>query len=238
MMKTKYPKSQAFPVKIFPKSYDIWFFFAGLLLLVSEIWKQWYLTIYINHGYYDWWYFPFQLCSLPMYLLLLLPFATFPALRLLILGFLRTYSLLGGIAVFVDTSGLHYDTIPLTIHSFTWHVLLILIGITSGIVYYIEETGTDSPLREMRSSHLLYLAFACIATILNLVLATCGDLNLFYISPYYWMQQVGFILLIPYLGNNVCILLYVLATMIGAQLLASLWNVCYQHLFHKKWSIR
>jgi hypothetical protein len=90
----------------------------------------------------------------------------------------------------------------------------------------------------MFCSHFLYLAFASLATILNLTLDTRGDLNLFYISPYYWMQQVGFTLLIPYLGNNVCILLYVLATMVGAQLLALVWNQLYKHLFHKKWSIR
>lgn len=49
------------------------FFSIGLLLFASELWKQWVLTFILNDGVYDFWYFPFQLCSIPMYLLLVLP---------------------------------------------------------------------------------------------------------------------------------------------------------------------
>ena len=40
----------------------------AVLLPLSEIWKQLLLTAG-NGGSYLWWYFPFQLCSMPLYLL-------------------------------------------------------------------------------------------------------------------------------------------------------------------------
>ena len=44
-----------------------------MLMFCSEIWKQFTLTFAIGGGSYIWWYFPFQLCSIPMYILLVYP---------------------------------------------------------------------------------------------------------------------------------------------------------------------
>ena len=101
-------------------------FFIGIFLLTSEILKQLLLTFVVNNGHYNLWYFPFQLCSLPMYLLVLYPFFHTEPARNTILGFLSTYNLLGGIAVFFDTSGMHYPLLILTVHSYLWHILLIV----------------------------------------------------------------------------------------------------------------
>ena len=62
------------------KRQDRFFFCCGLILLASEIWKQWTLTFQLNHGVYNFWYFPFQLCSVPMYVCLILPWVPDPAL--------------------------------------------------------------------------------------------------------------------------------------------------------------
>ena len=80
-------------------------FFIGIFLLTSEILKQLLLTFVMNNGHYNLWYFPFQLCSLPMYLLVLYPFFHTEPARNTILGFLSTYNLLGGIAVFFRYQG-------------------------------------------------------------------------------------------------------------------------------------
>ena len=114
---------------------DIFFFVCGILMLCSEIWKQLTLTVAIGGGKYIWWYFPFQLCSIPMYILLVYPWLRRRNARLTLLAFLMSYSLLGGIAVFADTSGLHYPLRTLTIHSYTWHILLIILGVIAGFVY-------------------------------------------------------------------------------------------------------
>lgn len=113
----------------------------GTLLLLSEIWKQWLLTkIY---GSYQVWYFPFQLCSLPLYLcplMVVLPEKWQDRIR----TFLMTFTLLGGAAAFLDTSGMQYPLSALTLHSYLWHIVLIIIGIWSGIDY------CRSPYRNQR----------------------------------------------------------------------------------------
>ena len=49
-------------------------FRTGVVLLVMEVMKQVFIFSVLNQGrYYNWWYVPFQLCSVPMYLCLCLP---------------------------------------------------------------------------------------------------------------------------------------------------------------------
>ena len=93
--------------KLFRRPSDRLFFLFGLLMLCSEVWKQLTLTFPVGHGVYNLWYFPFQLCSIPMYIFLVLPFVRPEKIRQALLCFLMCYALLGGIAVFADTSGLH-----------------------------------------------------------------------------------------------------------------------------------
>ena len=86
------------------KRQNRFFFCCGLILLASEIWKQWTLTFQLNHGVYNFWYFPFQLCSVPMYVCLILPWIRSGKLYQTLLAFLMDFSLLGGIFAFCDTS--------------------------------------------------------------------------------------------------------------------------------------
>ena len=61
--------------KVVMKKYIRFFFICGMIMFLSELWKQYCITFIINEHRYNWWYFPFQLCSIPMYLCLMLPFA-------------------------------------------------------------------------------------------------------------------------------------------------------------------
>ena len=50
------------------KANKIIIFSCGAFLAVCEVYKQLFYTFYIGEGSYQWWIFPFQLCSVPMYL--------------------------------------------------------------------------------------------------------------------------------------------------------------------------
>lgn len=217
-------------------------FFIGIFLFISEILKQLLLTFVVNSGHYNLWYFPFQLCSLPMYLLVLYPFFHTGSARNTILGFLATYNLLGGIAVFFDTSGMHYPLLILTIHSYLWHILLIVTGILSGILLIQESEPmsfftyannkrqpTHASSRRLLPSFsritLLYILFALIAEYLNHILDSFGEINLFYINPDYRMEQIFFVKIGELYGNNSAILVYILATIFGAGILYGAWNL-------------
>ena len=204
-------------------SFRLFFLICGLLMAASEIWKQFYLTFGVNRGSYDWWYFPFQLCSTPMYVLLLLPHLKKGRLRLTLLSFLMCYGTLGGIAVFADTSGLHYPVLSLTVHSYLWHILQIAVGILAGIAFR-RETAGHRPWTSFADASLLYLAFCGAATFINLLVSPHAVINMFYINPRYPMEQVVFCRLVPYIGNSAARFSYIGATVLGAGILFFGWN--------------
>lgn len=215
---------------------NIYFFLCGVLMTASEVWKQWYLTFCLNGGIYDWWYFPFQLCSIAMYILLILPWVKNTRLRFNMLSFLMNYSFLGGIAVFADTSGLHYPTFILTLHSYLWHILLITIGISAGIAYIRENKSNALGIKHLRDSTYIYLSCCAVAAIINHLFESQGNINMFYINPDYGMVQIGFSSFVPYIGNIPTIILYILATILGANILFHIWqgiSHCYQHHIKK-----
>lgn len=220
----------------FPKRSDILFFLCGVIMSVSEIWKQLTLTFVLGGGSYNWWYFPFQLCSIPMYLLLLYPWLRRERPRRILLTFLMSYTLLGGIAVFADTSGLHYPLTALTVHSYLWHILLILIGIMSGLVYFRSAhekapsapacfcSGHEKAPRAFAGSTGLYLFCCVLAELFNLAFDRFGTINMFYINPDYQMQQIIFADLSVRIGNAPAILLYIASTILGAFFLFLIWQ--------------
>ena len=209
------------------------YIFCGILMFASEIWKQWTLTFQLNNGTYIWWYFPFQLCSIPMYVCLAIAVLSLPCVRKhsprmkvradrlcsLLMAFLTDFSMLGGIFAFFDTSGMHYGYLPLTIHSFAWHILLILLGCYSGL-----NPKTDHSLKGYCFSVSLYLICCAIATIFNLAFYQFGIINMFYISPHYYMNQKVFCHITEAFGNGYGIASYITASIIGAGLIHLLWN--------------
>ncbi len=224
----------------FSDTSDIFFFACGVIMACSEVWKQLALTFAAGDVSYNWWYFPFQLCSIPMYILLVYPWLRRDTVRRTLLVFLMCYCLLGGIAVFADTSGLHYPLAALTVHSYLWHILLIILGITAGITYigllcsgkkktlFSRSLMTAFPLRPFIYSSLLYLVCCLTAELLNLSLDRFGTINMFYINPDYRMQQVVFRDLIPFLGNTGVIFLYIASTILGAFILFLVWKLIFR----------
>lgn len=199
--------------------YNIFFFYCGFLMLISEIWKQYCLTYIVNNKTYNWWYFPFQLCSIPMYVCLALPWCTSARIRGVLLAFLMDFGLLGGIFTFLDTTGMYYSYLPLTIHSFAWHILLIIIGIRAGL-----SKESDHSRAGWGKCVCMFLACCLIATLFNLMFHPYGKINMFYISPYYPMRQIVFCDIARLLGNGMGILIYAASIISGAGLMHLIWN--------------
>lgn len=194
-------------------------FYTGLVMAVSEIWKQWTLTFILGGGTYNWWYFPFQLCSIPMYLLLLLPVFHASRIRRIFLTFLMDFSLLSGIGAFLDTSGMHYPLPVLTCHSYLWHLVLIAVGIFCGL-----SSISDHTWHGFSSSVILFASLCGAATVINLTIGRPHNINMFYISPYYPMSQVIISDLTFGFPNPIRILCYLAVIILGAFLLHLFWQ--------------
>lgn len=186
----------------------------GIFLCASEVYKQLFLYYIVNQGTYDWWYFPFQLCSLPMYLCLALPFISSAGVRRNLYTFLYDYNLLGALMVFVDPSGLMHPYWSLTLHSFLWHIVIIFAGLL------ILFTGhLDVSLKGFCKASTLFAVSALLATFINVLSHPLGDADMFYISPYYPTTQFFFSWVAGKLGIWGGNLFYLLTICLGAGLL-------------------
>ena len=101
-------------------------FACGLVLSLSEVFKQFFCYYVIADGAYHWGELPFQLCSVPMYLCLITPWLKPGKLRRALYSFMVLYNLLGGAIAFTEPSGLLHGHLFLTAHSCVWHMLLVM----------------------------------------------------------------------------------------------------------------
>ena len=194
-------------------------FACGVFLAFSEVYKQLFLYYIENNRHYDWWYFPFQLCSLPMYLCLLLPFVPHKYQRIFC-TFMYNYNLLGAVMVFVDPSGLMHPYWTLTLHGFIWHILLIFIGLLIAFSRMVLPTA-----KGFWQSTAVFTVGCVIATIINVTSHPYGNADMFYITPYYATTQIVYSQIAAKFGIFAGNAVYVLSIILGAWLLHLVFQV-------------
>ena len=167
---------------------------TGLMLALLEVFKQFYLHFTSGSGAYDWWYFPFQLCSVPMYLCLLLP-VTGPGrtgLRSSFLTFLGGYTFTGAAAALIYPEDILSAAPVMMAHGFIWHAVLLFISLL------IFITGTaDSSAAGLARAALLFTVFSAAAVIINVMtepaMQTANTAHsfaaMFYLNPYHLSPQ-------------------------------------------------
>lgn len=189
------------------------FFICGLILAASELYKQGFLYFIVNGEQYDWWYFPFQLCSVPMYLCLLLPLILSyapPRRTRAVYTFMQDFALLGGVMALAEPSGLMHPYVVLTLHGFIWHFILIFIGL------FCAFTGSGGrSTRDFLDTIPLFLGCAAIAAFINVASHPYGNADMFYISPYYPNGQIVFHEIALTIGTAAGNVLYLLSVILG-----------------------
>lgn len=173
---------------------------CGWILIAMEVYKQLFLYHIVNGGVYDWWYFPFQLCSVPMYLCVLLPLLTRSGttgkICSAVLTFLASYSFLGAAATFAVPEDILRPYVVLTVHGFVWHGILMFISLT------IFLSGmADLSLRGFIRSSAIFLVMCAAAVCINIAaepamaashaagLLPNSYAAMFYLNPYHISPQ-------------------------------------------------
>lgn len=163
---------------------------CGWILVLMEIYKQLFLYVIVNDMQYNFWYFPFQLCSIAMYLCILLPVLS-RAAQNTVLTFLFDFSLPGALLALVFPEDFLRTYVSLTLHGFIWHGMLVYIALT---VWYIG-LFRHSWQAYFRAAGL-YLVLAGCAIGLNVLFQPYAEPgaqpNLFYLSPYMKTGQFFF----------------------------------------------
>lgn len=194
--------------------------FTGILLLLMEVYKQLFLYEVVNEGRYDWWYFPFQLCSLPLYLCPLMAFSMQKCRKFSVhIGtFMMDFNLLGGLMALAEPSGLMHPYASLTLHGFAWHIIIVFLGL------YIGFSGMGDKSRRGFWGTLPILAVSvAAATLCNVFFHTRGEISMFYISPYEPSTQVVFRSIALKWGTMAGIVSYLAAMVLGAFVIHRIW---------------
>lgn len=164
----------------------------AVMLTICEVFKQ--LFWFEFYGYYRFEIFPFQFCSVPIYIAIAAALVRSEKVREILYRFLAFYGIIGGLAVMlVPTAVLYTYFVAMSLHSMVWHSILVIMG-----VYLIVSRGYGKKLAELKAPSLMLLGFIMVAIIGNILVynlhlntPNCqpGDnLSMFYISPYYPTQ--------------------------------------------------
>lgn len=150
----------------------------SIILFIFEIYKQVIFSYNDGNWSYSWWAFPFQFCSVPMYVGLLAGLIKDGKLRRALYAFLGTFCLFAGLAVMVYPNDVFITTLGISIQTMVHHGGMLIMGI-----FCLASNKTVPDLKSIYGSALVFLSLVSIAQTLNITLASKG-LNMFFISPY------------------------------------------------------
>ena len=165
-------------------------FWCWIVMLVLEIYKQiFYAGLHVRDGHlvwdYQWGNFPFQLCSIPLYLLPFVAFMKEGKVRDSILAFLSTFAFFGGLVVFVYPNDVFVRMIGINIQTMIHHGLQIVLGIYF-MVYNRKKLNWIYFLR----GAIVFAISMFTALMLNIIMYHAvmvhigQSFNMFYIGPY------------------------------------------------------
>lgn len=175
-----------------PKYDQIVVLIFSIILIFCEVFKQ--LFWFEFYGYYRFEIFPFQFCTVPIYVSTFASIIKSEKIKEICYRFLAFYGIIGGLAVMlIPTAVLYTYFVAMSIHSMLWHSILVVMG-----VYLVASRGYGKNIKELFIPSLMLLGFVILAIIGNILVyklhlgtENCqpGDnLSMFYISPYYPTQ--------------------------------------------------
>ncbi len=195
---------------------------CGIFLILTEIYKQLFYYFHIGNGSYQWWIFPFQMCSVPMYLCVIAPLLKPGKVQRAMYNFMMIFNLLGGLMAFIEPSGIIHGYWTLTLHAFIWHMTLVLIGF-----YLAVSQRGGRTVADYKSAAVTFVCLCAVAFLINLMLrdVSDGSVNMFFVGPGNSSLAV-FKQISESYGWYVSTLLYIPTVCLGAFCIFSLIRFC------------
>ncbi len=195
----------------------------GALMLLAEIWKQWFVRRYVYPAGSSW-FFPWQLCSIAMYASFLTPLLRGKA-RDALLVFLSSFSLLAAVIALLVPGDMLRPQVPLFCHSFAYHTVMAAESIAAVCILKRRK-----PAPSFRPALILFLITAAVAEAVNVVCHTFfGEYkpvaNMFNITPYHPSTQPVFHQIAVTLGVIPEIVIYLAVIILASWGLYRLWCV-------------
>lgn len=213
---------------------------TALIVLVLEVYKQINYSFSYEKGIafdYQWYAFPFQFCSTPMYVGLLAGLTKKGKIHESLCAYLATYAIFAGVSVMAYPVTVFVKTAGINLQTMICHGSMITIGI------YLLATGYV-PLKAKTVIKALpvFLVNVVLAVIMNEVAHLSGitqteDFNMFFISPYEAPHLPVYSLVQGVVPYPWCLVLYVLGFTAAAWLMLVISMGIAKIKFRKKVSV-
>lgn len=170
----------------------------GVLLFGIEFYKQFFALNLINGlSNYGWYGLPLQLCSLPLYLFLIVPFISNKKIQDAFYYFLALYSLIAGLSVMISGIGVFTLDVSISLHTMIWHGTMIVVGLYIG-----SSKKFGQNYKQYLSATIIFLSFVVFIQIVNTIFhylsfefPLIATFDGFFISP--WGDSTNIPLLSP-----------------------------------------
>lgn len=167
----------------------------------------------------EWYAFPFQFCSTPMYAGLLTGIFRRGRVHDALCAYLATYAVFAGICVMIYPNDVFIGTIVINVQTMVCHSSMLTIGI---FLFYTRHVKTEH--RTILLAMPVFLVCVAIAMLLNEIayhsglLAAGHTFNMFFISPYCEPSLPVYSLVQAAVPYPYCLLIYMLAFSLAAYL--------------------
>lgn len=161
----------------------------GVVALILELLKQFSWAFSYENGHlvfaYEWYAFPFQLCTTPIYVSLICLFLKKSKLRDYLLSYLAFITILGSITTAFYPDNCFVNDILVNIHTMYLHLGSLVLSL-----YLIISEEVKLTIDNLFGAIKVFISFVFIALLLNVIIYNSnllhGDtFNMFYISPYF-----------------------------------------------------
>lgn len=157
-----------------------------IIIVLLEIMKQFIFTYSVENNKivtdFQWYAFPFQLCSSPLYILPFVAFMKDCKIREFFTSFISTFSLFGGLVVLIYPNDVFIETTVINIQTMVHHGLQVVFGI-----WYAVHFRARGGIKYFLKSIPVFIVMLAIAVLLNetlgaYIVSTGEDFSMFYVS--------------------------------------------------------
>ena len=177
-----------FRQKINRKAVNYTLLAAGIVLIILETLKQIERSLSIgDDGTLHWHYppadFPFQFCSTPMYLFLLVGILRKGLVYDTMMSYLATFGFFGGLIVLAYPMGVYVESAFINVHTMIWHSSMIVMGFL-----ILATRSVKFQLMTVVKALIVFTVFVVMAILMNVfahLIVPNEYFNMFYIGPHY-----------------------------------------------------
>ena len=197
----------------------------AILVILLEIYKQFVFSYSIGENgsivfNYNWYTFPFQFCSTPMYIGFLAGIVKKGRFRDKLYAFLATFAIFAGLCVMIYPGDVFMSYVGINIQTMICHGSMISVGVA-----LLYSGSVEAKHGTILKAVPVFATFVAIAMVLNEVayitpiISNGNTFNMFFISPHFDSTLPVYGLIQPKVPFVISIIIYVVGFSLAAYLI-------------------